>query len=103
MALTLLAEGSWSTVCPPAVVINEASDVAFPGGIAPTVKVCDDIGVLKQFSKWNEDTGVPGLDLPGLNTVPAAASYGVDARCPRFRRRPPGWQNQASPIANDPH
>ena len=39
MALTLLAERSWSTVCPPAVVVNEASDVAFPGGIAPAVKV----------------------------------------------------------------
>jgi hypothetical protein len=23
--------------------------------------------------------GVPGLDLPGLNTVPTAVSYGVDA------------------------
>jgi hypothetical protein len=37
------------------------------------------------------DTGVAGLGLPGLNTVPTTASYGVDARSPRFRRRSPGW------------
>jgi hypothetical protein len=29
---------SWLTVCPPAVVVDEASDVAFPGGISPAVK-----------------------------------------------------------------
>lgn len=37
-ALTVLAERSWFTACPPAVVVDEASDVAFPGGIASTVK-----------------------------------------------------------------
>jgi hypothetical protein len=31
-------ERSWFTVCPPAVVVDEASDVAFPGGIAPAIK-----------------------------------------------------------------
>src|SRR6478752_2185848 len=35
---SVLAQRSWFTVCPPAVVVDEASDVAFPGGIAPTVK-----------------------------------------------------------------
>src|SRR5882757_6300885 len=33
-----LARQSWLTVCPPAVVIDEKSDVAFPGGIAPAVE-----------------------------------------------------------------
>jgi hypothetical protein len=37
--------------------------------------VCDDIGMLKQFGKWKEDTGLPGLDLP-------AADWGA-----RMRRR----------------
>ena len=37
-ALTVLAGRSWFTVCPPAVVVDEASDVAVPGGIAPAVK-----------------------------------------------------------------
>ena len=38
-ALTVLAGPSSFTVCASAVVVNEASDVAFPGGVAPTVKV----------------------------------------------------------------
>ena len=36
-------------------------------------------GVLKEFGKWEKTPGVPGLDLPGLNVVGTAASYGVDA------------------------
>ena len=36
-------------------------------------------GVLKQFGKLEKTPGVPGLDLPGLNIVATAASYGVDA------------------------
>ncbi len=36
-------------------------------------------GVLKQFGMWEKTFGVPGLDLPGLNIVATAASYGVDA------------------------
>jgi benzoylformate decarboxylase len=36
-------------------------------------------GVLKQFGMWEKTFGVPGLDLPGLNVVATAASYGVDA------------------------
>ncbi|BBZ51012.1 benzoylformate decarboxylase [Mycobacterium heidelbergense] len=36
-------------------------------------------GVLKEFGKWEKTAGVPGLDLPGLNVVATAASYGVDA------------------------
>ncbi|MBV9353527.1 MAG: benzoylformate decarboxylase [Mycobacterium sp.] len=36
-------------------------------------------GVLKEFGKWEKTAGVPGLDLPGLNVVGTAASYGVDA------------------------
>ncbi len=36
-------------------------------------------GVLKQFGMWEQTFGVPGLDLPGLDVVATAASYGVDA------------------------
>jgi benzoylformate decarboxylase len=36
-------------------------------------------GVLKEFGKWEKTAGVPGLDLPGLDVVGIAASYGVDA------------------------
>jgi benzoylformate decarboxylase len=36
-------------------------------------------GVLKEFGKWEKTAGVPGLDLPGLNVVDTAASYGIDA------------------------
>jgi benzoylformate decarboxylase len=36
-------------------------------------------GVVKEFGVWEKTPGVPGLDLPGLNVVATAASYGVDA------------------------
>jgi benzoylformate decarboxylase len=36
-------------------------------------------GVLKEFGKWEHTAGVPGLDLPGLDIVATAASYGLDA------------------------
>ena len=36
-------------------------------------------GVLKEFGKWEHTRGVPGLDLPGLDIVATAASYGLDA------------------------
>lgn len=36
-------------------------------------------GILKLFGEWEKTAGVPGLDLPGLNVVGTAASYGVDA------------------------
>ena len=36
-------------------------------------------GVLKQFGGLEKTTGVPGLDLPGLDVAATAASYGVDA------------------------
>ncbi|OBI27204.1 hypothetical protein A5709_05890 [Mycobacterium sp. E1386] len=36
-------------------------------------------GVVKEFGGWEKTPGVPGLDLPGLNVVATAASYGVDA------------------------
>ena len=36
-------------------------------------------GVLKQFAGLEQASGVPGLDLPGLDVVQTAASYGVDA------------------------
>jgi benzoylformate decarboxylase len=36
-------------------------------------------GVLKEFGKWEHTFGVPGLDLPGLDIVATAASYGLDA------------------------
>ena len=36
-------------------------------------------GVLKQFGKIEHTNGVPGLDLPGLDIVATARSYGVRA------------------------
>ncbi|HEY6277081.1 MAG TPA: benzoylformate decarboxylase [Streptosporangiaceae bacterium] len=36
-------------------------------------------GILKQFGLREQTAGVPGLDLPGLDIVATAASYGVDA------------------------
>jgi benzoylformate decarboxylase len=36
-------------------------------------------GVLRLFGEWEKTAGLPGLDLPGLNIVATAASYGVDA------------------------
>jgi benzoylformate decarboxylase len=36
-------------------------------------------GVVKQFGVWEKTPGVPGLDVPALNVVATAASYGVDA------------------------
>jgi benzoylformate decarboxylase len=36
-------------------------------------------GVLKQFGAWEHTPGVPGLDLPALDIVGTAASYGVQA------------------------
>jgi hypothetical protein len=35
---SVLHQRSWFTVCSAAVVVNEASDVVFPGRIAPAVK-----------------------------------------------------------------
>jgi benzoylformate decarboxylase len=37
-------------------------------------------GVLKQFGKLEQANGVPGLDLPSLDIVATAESYGVAAR-----------------------
>jgi benzoylformate decarboxylase len=36
-------------------------------------------GVVKQFGVWEKTPGVPGLDLPALDVVATAISYGVDA------------------------
>ncbi|OBG23718.1 benzoylformate decarboxylase [Mycobacterium sp. 852002-51057_SCH5723018] len=36
-------------------------------------------GVVKEFGVWEKTPGVPGLDVPGLDVVATAASYGVDA------------------------
>jgi benzoylformate decarboxylase len=36
-------------------------------------------GVVKEFGVWEKTPGVPRLDLPGLDVVATAASYGVDA------------------------
>jgi benzoylformate decarboxylase len=36
-------------------------------------------GILKQFGVIEQAAGVPGLDLPGLDIVGTATSYGVDA------------------------
>jgi benzoylformate decarboxylase len=39
----------------------------------------EEYGVLKQFADIESAATVPGLDLPGLNIVDTAASYGIDA------------------------
>jgi benzoylformate decarboxylase len=39
----------------------------------------EEYGILKQFRDIESTTGVPGLDLPGLNIEATAASYGIDA------------------------
>lgn len=36
-------------------------------------------GVVKEFGVWEKTPHVPGLDIPGLDIVGTAASYGVDA------------------------
>ncbi|MDT5170772.1 MAG: benzoylformate decarboxylase [Mycobacterium sp.] len=36
-------------------------------------------GILKEFGAVEHTAGVPGLDLPGLDIVATARSYGVDA------------------------
>jgi benzoylformate decarboxylase len=36
-------------------------------------------GVVKEFGVWEKTPNVPGLDIPGLDIVATAASYGVDA------------------------
>jgi benzoylformate decarboxylase len=36
-------------------------------------------GVVKEFGVWEKTPNVPGLDVPGLDVVSTAASYGVDA------------------------
>jgi benzoylformate decarboxylase len=36
-------------------------------------------GVVKEFGVWEKTPCVPGLDIPGLDVVATAASYGVDA------------------------
>jgi benzoylformate decarboxylase len=43
-------------------------------------------GVLKQFGKIEHTNGVPGLDLPGLDIVATAKSYGVS--CSRSQEHP---------------
>jgi thiamine pyrophosphate-dependent acetolactate synthase large subunit-like protein len=39
----------------------------------------EEYGILKQFRDIEGATGVPGLDLPGLNIEATAASYGIEA------------------------
>ncbi len=39
----------------------------------------EEYGILKQFRDIESASGVPGLDLPGLNIEATAASYGIDA------------------------
>jgi benzoylformate decarboxylase len=36
-------------------------------------------GVVKEFGVWEKTPNVPGLDVPGLDIVGTATSYGVDA------------------------
>jgi benzoylformate decarboxylase len=50
-------------------------------GIPLTIVVASnaEYGILKQFGGIEHTSGVPGLDLPGLDIVATARSYGVDA------------------------
>ncbi len=50
-------------------------------GIPLTIVVASnsEYGILKEFGGIEHTTGVPGLDLPGLDIVATARSYGVDA------------------------
>lgn len=50
-------------------------------GIPLTIVVASnaEYGILKEFGVIEHATGVPGLDLPGLDVVATARSYGVDA------------------------
>jgi benzoylformate decarboxylase len=50
-------------------------------GIPLTIVVASnsEYGILKEFGVIEHTTGVPGLDLPGLDIVATARSYGVDA------------------------
>jgi len=50
-------------------------------GIPLTIVVASnsEYGILKEFGVIEHATGVPGLDLPGLDIVATARSYGVDA------------------------
>jgi len=36
-------------------------------------------GVVKEFGVWEKTPNVPGLEIPGLDIVGTATSYGVDA------------------------
>ena len=50
-------------------------------GIPLTIVVASnsEYGILKEFGVIEDTSGVPGLDLPGLDIVATARSYGVDA------------------------
>jgi benzoylformate decarboxylase len=50
-------------------------------GIPLTIVVASnsEYGILKEFGAVEHTAGVPGLDLPGLDIVATARSYGVDA------------------------
>jgi benzoylformate decarboxylase len=51
-------------------------------GLPLTIVVASnsEYGILKIFGAIEHASGVPGLDLPGLDIVATARSYGVDAR-----------------------
>jgi benzoylformate decarboxylase len=50
-------------------------------GIPITVVVASnaEYGVVKEFGVWEKTPNVPGLEIPGLDVVATAASYGVDS------------------------
>jgi benzoylformate decarboxylase len=59
-------------------------------------------GIVKQFGALEKTSDVPGLDLPGLDIVATAASYGVDAHQAHDSGELGASCRLASPTGNDP-
>ena len=59
-------------------------------------------GVVKEFGVWEKTPNVPGLDIPGLDIVATAASYGVDAHEAHSSDEVFELVKAASPTATDP-
>jgi len=72
-------------------------------GIPLTIVVASnsEYGILKEFGVIEHATGVPGLDLPGLDIVATARSYGVDAHEAKAPTRSPNCSTMTSPTGTD--
>ena len=56
------------------------SAVAYNVGVTFLVLRNEEYSILKWFAGLERTTGMPGLDLPGLDVAAVAAGYGMDAR-----------------------